>query len=249
MPEKQKSKLTLHRKISLLVIGLHPINQLTNQEMRQLSHQDLDRIAIERYGIPSLILMENAGRGIAELAARMLKKRLRKVLVVSGKGNNGGDGFVAARHLANQGFPVKVILLAHPKDLKADPEINFNILRKMKIPIVVVTSPRKLRGAKRVIEECDLIVDAIFGVGLKRSVSGLFYDVIFQLNASKKQILAVDIPSGLDGDSGKVLGIAVRARATGTLGVLKRGLCRGEGRKLAGKVTVLDISIPKKLLS
>ena len=224
---------------------------MTDKVMKTISTnqmQLLDRIAIERFGIPSLILMENAGRGIAELAAGMLKKRRAKVLVVSGKGNNGGDGFVAARHLANRGFSVKVVLLSHPKDLKDDPRINFNILRKMNIPVIIATSPHGLRRAKAFIKECDLIVDAIFGVGLGRAVTGLFYVLISHLNTSEKPILAVDIPSGLDSDTGRVLGIAVRADVTGTLGAAKRGLCRGAGRRLAGKVVVLDISIPKKLL-
>ncbi len=219
----------------------------------------LDRIAVEQYGIPSLILMENAGRGIADLAQGMMGRK-RNILVVSGKGNNGGDGFVAARHLANRGFKVQVVLLldlkkgdrqerlSAPFFLKDDPKINYAILKKMDVPIEQVTSEEKIGRFKTLVKQSDLILDGIFGIGLQRAVSGLFYHVISILNRSKKPILAIDIPSGLDSDSGKELGVIVNARATGTLALPKRGLFLGRGPAHAGKITVIDISIPKRLV-
>ncbi len=205
--------------------------------------QKLDSLAIHRYGIPSLILMENAGRGIADLAAGMAGPR-KRVLVICGKGNNGGDGLVAARHLVNRGFQTEVVLLARAKDLKDDPKINFNILKRMRVPMRMITSVEKIGEVYQLIKRSGFLIDAVFGIGLKRPVDGLFYAVIQAMNDSKRNILAVDIPSGLNSDTGEALGIAVRAQATGTLGAPKRGLFRGRGPKHCGKITVLDISIP-----
>ena len=211
---------------------------VTAQRMKQL-----DQTAITQYGIPSFILMENAGRGIADLAETLLTKARQNVLVVCGKGNNGGDGLVAARHLANRGYSVCVAILAGSNELKDDPKLNYNILRKMRVPIECITS-KQLPRFKTLIQKSNLVLDGIFGVGLKRSVGGFFYDVISILNASKRRILAIDIPSGLHSDSGKVLGIAIRAKATGTLGAPKRGLFVNDGPKCSGKIKVIDISIP-----
>jgi len=227
------------------------VKSITTKKMKWL-----DRVAIEQYGIPSLILMENAGRGIADLADELLKKgtgrkyyrgKRKKILIVSGKGNNGGDAFVAARHLANRGYLVQIVSLAPPNDLKDDPKLNYSILRKMQVPIEHINSQKLLRF-KVLIQKADLILDGIFGVGLTRPVTGIFYDVISILNASEKQILAIDVPSGLDSDSGEELGISIRACATGTLAAAKRGLFLKAGPKCSGKITVLDISIPKILL-
>ncbi|OGX04267.1 MAG: NAD(P)H-hydrate epimerase [Omnitrophica bacterium RIFCSPLOWO2_12_FULL_50_11] len=218
------------------------MNDITTREMKRL-----DEATIRDYGISSLILMENAGRGIAELAGRMMKRGKKKVLVIAGKGNNGGDGFVAARHLANRGHQVSVVLLAEPRDLKLDPKTNFEILKKMDIPVHVFASHRAVRRIRHLLSNAELVLDGIFGVGLTRPASGIFYEAIEFMNMSRKPILAIDIPSGLNSDTGQVLGTAVRARATGTLGRAKRGLFVGDGPKHAGRVTVLDISIPRSL--
>ncbi len=248
--------------------------------------KELDRRAIEECGIPSLILMENAGRGIAELAQAIFKKKNFEVLVICGRGNNGGDGLVAARHLANAGFSVQIVLLGNPDELKGDPKINFAIVQKMRIPVAIVEMVRTLNESgviparlparqasikresvmdprqkhagmtkasmsevRKLIDSADLIVDAIFGIGLTRAVEGVFRDVIELVNASGKKVLSVDIPSGLNSDSGEVLGVAVRAGVTGTLAFPKRGLKTGAGPKHAGKIKVLDISIPRGLSS
>ncbi len=209
----------------------------------------LDRIAIEQYGIPSLILMENAGRGIVDLAEKIIQRNPKKILVVCGKGNNGGDGFVAARHLINRGHQVQVIVLAEAADLKDDPKLNHDILKRMHVPVLPITTGRKVARLKGLAQKSNLILDGIFGIGLTRPVGGLYYDVISILNHSGKPILAIDIPSGLNSDSGEELGIAIRAKATGTLGAAKRGLFIKDGPKCSGEITVIDISIPKKLLS
>ena len=218
------------------------IKYVTTKQMKTL-----DRLAIERFGIPSILLMENAGRGIANLAESLLRDG-KKILVVCGKGNNGGDGVVAARHLANRGCRVRVVLLARPGELKEDPALQFNILKKMGVPLFIVTLPRQLARVRTFVTTSDLVLDGIFGVGLVRPVSGLAARVIDLLNESGKQILAIDVPSGLNSDTGEVLGIAVRAKQTGTLGAAKRGLLVREGPKHSGRIKVLDISIPRTLI-
>lgn len=229
------------------------MKSVTTKQMKAL-----DRAAIERCGIPSLILMENAGRGIADLAEKMLSgrkgtaRRARTVLVICGKGNNGGDGMVAARHLTNRGFKVKVVLLGKPNELTDDAKINYGIVRKMRIPVKVITSNVGARHAAPLhmrIKKSDLVIDAIFGVGLTRPVEGVYREAISLINSCRKPVLAVDIPSGLDSDKGKALGVAVRAKMTGTLAVLKRGLVAGDGPAYAGKIKVIDISIPRQLIS
>ena len=220
------------------------MKSVSTQKMKRL-----DEIAIKRYGIPSLILMENAGRGIAELAQKIVPNNRKKILVVCGKGNNGGDGFVAARHLTNHGYLVKVVILGNPADLKNDPKLNYKILKKMKVSIETISTRQKLIKLKTLAQTSGLIIDGIFGIGLTRPVTGFFYEVILILNGSQKQILAIDVPSGLNSDTGIPMGIAVRAKVTGTLGVAKRGLFLREGLKHSGKVTVLDISLPRQLLA
>jgi NAD(P)H-hydrate epimerase len=205
----------------------------------------LDRAAIERCGIPSLILMENAGRGISDLAKRMIDGKRKNILVICGKGNNGGDGFVSARHLSNRGFKVKVFLLGNPADLTSDAKTNCRIVKKMGIPVI----QKSLSRLKILLKQANLIIDAIFGVGLTRPVEGIYREAISLINSCRKPVLAVDIPSGLDSDKGKVLGIAVRAKMTGTLGAAKRGLFLNDGPACSGKVKIIDISIPRKLIS
>ncbi len=207
--------------------------------------KELDQIAIQEYGIPSLVLMENAGRGISELAANI--PHISTVLVVAGKGNNGGDALVAARHLSNQGVCVSVVLLTHQVALTGDAKTNFEIIQKMKIHFVTIESDQKIGKFKKLIKSSDLVIDGIFGVGLSRPVSGFFAKVIECVNQASKDVISVDIPSGLDGDSGKILGACVKAKITGTLGVAKRGLFKNDGPKYAGEVRVIDISIPREL--
>jgi hydroxyethylthiazole kinase-like uncharacterized protein yjeF len=204
----------------------------------------LDQIAIKCYGIPSLVLMENAGWGIVNLAETLVQKKAR-ILLICGKGNNGGDGFVSARHLSNRGFRVKVFLLGHPADLTKDAQTNYRIVKKMGIPVI----QKSLSRLKTLLKDSNLVIDAIFGVGLTRAVEGIYHEAIALVNVSRKPVLSIDIPSGLDSDTGKTLGIAVRAKMTGTLGLAKRGLLVGDGPYYAGKIKVIDISIPRKLIS
>lgn len=211
---------------------------VTSEEM-----QRVDKDAQTRYGISGLILMENAGiqtvRHIEEKYGELKKKR---VIVVSGKGNNGGDGFVIARHAANRDADVSVFLLADAKGISGDAKTNLVILKKMKVP--VYTGISNLKGS---LKESDLIVDAIFGTGLKTDVKGIYAKAIDLINKSGRPVIAVDIPSGIDADTGRIKGIAVKADATVIFGLPKIGHFIYPGAAHSGSLKIADISIPKTL--
>jgi len=211
--------------------------------------QELDRKAIETYRIPGVVLMENAGRGAAELICNTFPDiDKKKIAIVAGKGNNGGDGFVIARYLLNQGISVRVYLLTDPKGLRGDGETNFNIFHRMKGEVISVPSSKDYQKIKRDLEKFDILVDGIFGTGLDAEVRGYYREVIDHLNMLQRPIVAIDIPSGLDADTGKPLGTAIRAFLTVTFGLPKIGLLISPGLDYAGKVKVIDIGIPKKLV-
>ncbi len=211
--------------------------------------QELDRKAIETYRIPGIILMENAGRGAAEaILTAFPDLRKKRVVIIAGKGNNGGDGFVIARHLMNRGIPVKVILLTDPKSLRGDAETNHYILYRMKGEILPVPSSKDYQKVKRDVEKADLLIDAIFGTGLDAEVRGYYREVIDHLNTLHKPIVAIDIPSGLNANTGKPLGAAIRATLTVTFGLPKVGLLISPGTDYAGTLKVIDIGIPKNLV-
>ena len=195
-----------------------------------------DRQAQEKYGVSSIVLMENAGRSVAEEAFTMLRGR-KRVAVVCGAGNNGGDGFVAARHLFNQRIKVSVYLLGSKAKLKSDPRTNLNILEKIGLKTISAKSVRDLSGLK----SADLIIDAIFGIGLNSQVREPYLSVIQFLNQTKIPILAVDVSSGLDADTGKPWGAAVKANKTVTFVSSKIGFFKADGPRYCGKIVVRDI--------
>lgn len=206
----------------------------------------IDLAAIKEYKIPSLLLMENAGRSVACAASKMLAKN-KKITLVCGKGNNAGDGFVCARHLINKNYDVSLFLVVPPSCLRGDAKKNFIILKKMKAKINIITL-KKINNFKQELKNSGLIIDAIFGIGLKKSVKGRFKQAIDLVNQSKKRVLAVDLPSGLEANSGKVLGSCIQAKKTVTLAALKTGLLKNRGPEFCGKVIVADISIPRELV-
>ncbi|MCM8776481.1 MAG: NAD(P)H-hydrate epimerase [Candidatus Omnitrophica bacterium] len=218
------------------------MNAVTSDEMRLL-----DERAIHEYGIPSLILMENAGRGIADLM--MPPASGERITVLCGKGNNGGDGLVAARYLANRGCRVQIYLLADPAALKNDPAVNYQIVSKMKIPIEAITGRTTPAGLEDGLAKSDWVIDAIFGVGLNATLREPYWDVVECVNRSGKRVVAVDVPSGLNSDTGEVMGVAVKAALTGTLGLPKQGLFIGDGPAYSGKIRVIDIGIPREILA
>ena len=208
--------------------------------------QALDRKAIESYGVPSLALMENAGKAVADEAERLLKTVSHpRVAVVCGLGHNAGDGFVAARHLINAGVGVNLFVVGSPSRLKNDAAVYFRVLEKCGCKGLEIRNVTA-RFRKR-LQNTDLIVDAIFGVGLNRSITGLYADVISALNVSGKKILAVDIPSGLDGTTGATFGTCVKAYKTVTFSFMKKGFFNQDAARLTGRVVVADIGIPRQL--
>jgi len=211
--------------------------------------QELDRKAIETYRIPGIVLMENAGRGAAEVISNFFPEiHKKKVAIIAGKGNNGGDGFVIARYLLNQGICVRVYLLTDPKGLRGDAETNFSIFHRIKGEVVSVPSSKDYIKVKRDLEKFDILVDGIFGTGLDAEVRGYYREVIDHLNTLQRPIVAIDIPSGLDADTGKPLGTAIRASLTITFGLPKIGHLIPPGLDYVGKVKVIDIGIPKRLV-
>jgi len=206
--------------------------------------QKLDKDAIEKYGVPSLALMENAGRLVADV---VIKKagRIKNpyVCIVCGLGNNAGDGFVVARYLINAGIKVKIFLIGRGCQLKHDAAVNYRILEKLKYPIVETQDIAPLNDITR----ADLIVDAIFGVGLNREVLDPFRSIIKSINKSGKKIISIDTPSGLDGTTGKIYGACIKADTTVTFSFIKKGFLKSQGPEHTGKVVVVDIGIPAQL--
>jgi NAD(P)H-hydrate epimerase len=215
---------------------------LTREQARAL-----DRRAMEEFAVPGIVLMENAGRGMAELLRTLGIKGA--VVVCCGKGNNGGDGFVVARHLDNAGVAVRVLLFAAPADLPGDAAVNHAILARSGVPpAVMASSPLDEAHLQAELAGAEWIVDGLFGSGLQGPVRAPFDLVIAAINASKAKVAAIDIPSGLDSDTGRPMGPTVRADHTFTVAALKRGFVEPEAARWLGQVHVIDMGAPRRLL-
>lgn len=215
---------------------------VNNNEM-----QKIDQWAQNSLGLSGVVLMENAGRGCVEVLRRYFDLKNLDVLIVCGKGNNGGDGFVIARHLKNNGSKVKVILLGRGEELKGDALLNYKILKKSKIEINEANSITKLR---KIFQQSHpvCIIDAIFGTGFKGRPEGIFYEAIQLINRNNSFVLSIDIPSGINGDTGKYEKVAVIADATATMCLPKRGNYLYPGRAFCGDIYIVDIGVPYDLI-
>jgi len=222
--------------------------------LSRASVRELDRRAIEEYGIPGIILMENAALGcdriLAEIRAADPARFGPPYRIACGPGNNGGDGFALARHLHNRGLAVEVHLVEPRGRIRtgSDAEVNFRIIERMGIPI---REPGPDRPLERAIEEAGgagTTVDAMLGTGLDRPLRSPYLEWVRGMNASGRAVVAIDIPTGLDADTGEVLGDAVRAAHTITMAAPKLGFFRGAGPERAGTVHVVGIGIPKEML-
>jgi NAD(P)H-hydrate epimerase len=215
---------------------------LTRDEAREL-----DRRAMDDFCVPGIVLMENAGRGMAELLLSLGIPG--PVVVCCGKGNNGGDGFVIARHLDNAGVPVRALLFARPESLAGDAAINYRILERSGVPLEVLAGPAldeaNLRAELRL---SAWVVDALFGSGLQGPVRPPLDRVIALINDSPARVLAVDVPSGLDSDTGQPLGATVRAHHTATVAAPKKGFREPAARAWLGQVHVIDMGAPRRAL-
>ena len=214
------------------------ILRLTRQQVRQV-----DRLAIERYGIPGIVLMENAARNCADAATQMLQAAHgHRVLVLCGGGNNGGDGLAIARHLHNRGFSVAIALTIDPARYSGDALINWQIVQRMDLPVHQAT-PASIAALPG-----DLLIDAIFGTGLSQAPRPPFDQIAAAVNNSARPVLAVDVPSGLDCDTGQPLGPAIRATRTVTFVAEKTGFATPESRTWTGPITVADIGCPPQIV-
>jgi hydroxyethylthiazole kinase-like uncharacterized protein yjeF len=206
--------------------------------------RELDKTAIEKFGIKEELLMENAGEALYFVLLQAFGIKDKKFLVFCGIGNNGGDGFVIARKIHSNGGTVKVFILGDQSKYKGAAKINLDIVSRLPIEVQTVES---VEAIKTDVYHCDAMVDAIFGTGLARDVGGLYRDVIELVNASGKPVFSADIPSGVNGDTGKVMGIAVKANFTVTFGLPKIGNLLFPGYDLCGKLYITHISFPPSL--
>ncbi len=210
---------------------------------------EIDRMSIEEIGIPGVVLMENAALQVVSHVADYLDKTGgSRVVVVCGKGNNGGDGFAAARHLHNMGVDVCVFLLSSFESIYKDARINLHILHKMGVPVKEISEKNFEEQLKQKLDRVDVVVDAIFGTGLAGIVKDEALKVIDMINRSCKYVLAVDIPSGVNGTTGHICGACVMADMTVTFGLVKTGLLVHPGSEAAGELIVADIGFPVSVL-
>ncbi|MCM8833437.1 MAG: NAD(P)H-hydrate epimerase [Candidatus Omnitrophica bacterium] len=211
---------------------------LTKKEIMRIEKETM-----EKFGISNLILMENAGRESFYIIKKELKNiKNRKFFVFCGKGNNGGDGFVLSRYLFNYGVDVKVFYFGEINDFTEISLINFNILKKLKIDIERI-NVLKLKNMN--IGSGDVVIDAILGIGIKGMIEGEMKDVIEFINKNSNFIISIDIPSGLDADTGEIYGICVKSNLTISMGFLKKGFFIGKGPEYTGKIKIADIGFPK----
>jgi NAD(P)H-hydrate epimerase len=225
---------------------------LTRQQVREV-----DRRAIQEFGMPGIVLMENAGRNAANLLFRLMAAQLRPgakefqsgpVTVVCGKGNNGGDGFVIARHLDLFGLTVRVVLLCSPDDLSGDAMANFAIIRKAGLAIEVFTAPLDMARFDAGISGSAWLVDAILGTGASGEPKSPYAEAIDRMNVIGLPIFALDLPSGLDCDTGAPARHTVRAAHTCTFVASKSGFSVEGAKPYVGRLHVVDIGAPRRLL-
>ena len=211
--------------------------------------READRRTIDDIGIPSLVLMENAGRQtVVAMEAVHSDLAERQVAVLCGRGNNGGDGFVVARTLAQRGVDVSVFLLGRVADVRGDARTNLEILGRLGITVVEVADSQAWELHFSEVSDCTLIVDAIFGTGLNAPLSGLIESVVADVNASGIPIVAIDLPSGLSADSPEPIGPSIEAGLTVTLAAPKLPLVLPPAEMRAGDIVIADIGIPGEVL-
>ncbi len=207
--------------------------------------QAIDRRAINVLGVPGVVLMENAGRAATEIFCREFSGCFSgSVLVLAGKGNNGGDGYVMARLLAEQGWRVQTLVLGQAEDIQGDAAVMLAIQLKLELPTVFATDACSLRSSFAAAEPL-VVIDALLGTGLKSTVAGLYAEAIEMINSSGVPVFSVDIPSGVDGSSGRICGNAVQADLTVTFDHAKIGHGSFPGAGCCGDLEVVDIGIPR----
>jgi len=216
------------------------IPSVTKEQMNKV-----DKYAVEFFGVEILQLMENAGRNIAEFSRKQLGNvEDKKIVVLCGKGNNGGDGLVAARSLDNWGADVTCIMADNKDNLSKLTNDHFGTLRSMYVNILWSIDNMKFEKA---VKDSNLIIDALFGYNIKDNPQGIYEFLIKLANSSSKKILSVDIPSGLDPDSGNAYSHCIKAKWTLTLGLPKIGMLQKHAKEYVGELWLADIGIPKEV--
>lgn len=211
----------------------------------------VDQIALEQYHIPGVVLMENAGRNCAELL--LAQEPNGPVTILVGKGNNAGDGFVIARHLHNRQVDVRLVLMTSPEQFQGDALANWRIVQAMRIPWTAWQPTNTNSPALPWMRDSCWIVDALLGTGIQGMVREPFAGIISAANRQAlrpdgPRILAIDLPSGLDCDTGQILGVCIQADLTATCVAPKIGFRQNEGLSHTGKVHVIDIGVPHEVL-
>jgi hydroxyethylthiazole kinase-like uncharacterized protein yjeF len=220
-----------------LPVDLDNCGVMSRDEVRAV-----DAWAIESLGIAGVVLMENAGSGCADIIAQRLGGAAgKRVCIFCGGGNNGGDGYVIARHLHNAGCSVRVVICADRGKIKGDALENLRIIEKMQLDIEMIDSCGEM--VVRVASDCDMVVDALLGTGLSGQLRDNYIELIESINGLDAEIVAVDIPSGLDCDEGVALGAAIKAAATVTFVAVKKGFIVETAKEFTGDVYVVSIGI------
>ncbi|MBN1850353.1 MAG: NAD(P)H-hydrate dehydratase [Deltaproteobacteria bacterium] len=211
--------------------------------------QEMDRFTIQEVGIPGAVLMENAGRGACRLFLEHFDPpESARIMTICGRGNNGGDGYVMARYLHQAGLRIIVVILSKYEKITGDARINLDIIRKMGLEIHYADNSDQWQTLYPLLNDSDYIIDGILGTGLNAPVQGLYARIIQDVNTSEKPVMAVDIPSGLNADTGQVMGVAIQADLTATFGFPKLGQFLYPGADLVGRLARVDICIPKMVL-
>jgi NAD(P)H-hydrate epimerase len=209
----------------------------------------LDQRAMEEYKIPGIILMEQAGMAVTEEVLKELQQHEnKKVTIICGIGNNGGDGFVTARCLFQRGIAVKVRIIGDIAKVTGDTKTNYDILRKLKLDIKMLLSFQDIQNLADEVARGSIIVDAIFGTGLNRDMDGLWKELIHVINESNKYVVSIDIPSGISAGTGNILGNAVRANKTVVMQVPKVGNIHFPGAEYSKEMVIKDIGIPEEII-
>jgi len=218
---------------------MNDIRPLPREEVRCV-----DQLAIEELGMTGLVLMENAGRNAARL---LLDQGISgQVVICAGKGNNGGDGFVIARHLENAGVSVEVLLFAPPAELTGDARGNYEILHRAGITVLDCSSNSDIWQPR--LHSAQWIVDSLLGTGTRGTIREPYASVIPRINSSRASVFAVDLPSGMDCDTGQPLGPCIRADLTATFVARKTGFVQPAARCFTGAIHVLEIGVPLRWL-
>ncbi len=225
---------------------MHRFARNTERTMTRQQVRDVDAWAIGRMGVPGIVLMENAGRSCAELALEMVKGiETPRAIIFCGTGNNGGDGYVIARHLLNSSCGVRFCICGSPDKVRGDARTNLDILTAMghAATIMPMGKPEMAATVQELAGGCDLVVDAVFGTGLSEELRSDYASLIEAMNGLAGRKLAVDIPSGLDCDTGAPMPVAFRADATVTFVAPKSGFASESSKRYTGEVYVASIGI------